>query len=207
MTEAEADALDEAAANFAFELHQTLSNTFPGPFLPFNVLVSEGKSGHRNVLITQEPRLGIDLKAVDGDRLFTVQLKYKCTWDGDYLAVEESEFKIGLSGVSEPLLRFDYLRHPLGGLAGAHVNVHAHRDEFIYAMARAGKKEQLNSSGLSIPKLSHLHIPVGGKRFRLTWLICLVREFWVADGVENGLLFGGDVGGECLVGAIDGDGR
>ena len=41
----------------------------------------------------------------------------------------------------------------------------------------------------------------------LTWLICLVREFWVPDGVENGLLLGGDVGCECLGDAVDGDGR
>lgn len=38
--------------------------------------------------------------------------------------------------------------------------------------------------------------------FALTWCICLVREFRTPDGVENGLLLGGDVGGECLVGAV-----
>jgi hypothetical protein len=41
------------------------------------------------------------------------------------------------------------------------------------------------------------------KTNRLTWLICLVREFWV----ESGLLLGGYVGGECLCGAVDGDDR
>jgi hypothetical protein len=41
----------------------------------------------------------------------------------------------------------------------------------------------------------------------LTWLICLVHEFWVVEGVENGLLLGGYVGGKCLCGAVDGDGR
>ena len=40
----------------------------------------------------------------------------------------------------------------------------------------------------------------------LTWLISLVREFWVADGIENGLLLGGNIGGEGLRGAVDGDG-
>ncbi|MFC0457708.1 hypothetical protein ACFFGR_14270, partial [Arthrobacter liuii] len=34
----------------------------------------------------------------------------------------------------------------------------------------------------------------------LTWLISLVREFWVADGIENGLLLGGNIGGERLRG-------
>ena len=47
----------------------------------------------------------------------------------------------------------------------------------------------------------------GGTERDLTWLICLVREFGVSDGVEDDLLFGGNVGGECLGGAVDGDGR
>ncbi len=41
----------------------------------------------------------------------------------------------------------------------------------------------------------------------LSWLICLVREFRAADGVEDGLLFGGDVRGEGLGRAVDRDGR
>ncbi|MFC0457698.1 hypothetical protein ACFFGR_14220, partial [Arthrobacter liuii] len=44
---------------------------------------------------------------------------------------------------------------------------------------------------------------LGWVRYRpsdLTWLISLVREFWVADGIENGLLLGGNIGGERLRG-------
>lgn len=41
----------------------------------------------------------------------------------------------------------------------------------------------------------------------LTWLISLVRDFWVLDRVEDGLLVGADVGVESLRGAVDGDGR
>lgn len=41
----------------------------------------------------------------------------------------------------------------------------------------------------------------------LSSLIWLVREFGASDGVENGLLLGGNVGGEGLLAAVDGDGR
>src|SRR5687767_10600182 len=44
-----------------------------------------------------------------------------------------------------------------------------------------------------------------GQPSDLTWLICLVRDFWAVDGVEDGLLSDGDVGGERLCGAVDGD--
>jgi hypothetical protein len=41
----------------------------------------------------------------------------------------------------------------------------------------------------------------------LSWLICLVREYWPLDRVEDGLLWLGDEGREGLLGAVDGDGR
>ena len=43
--------------------------------------------------------------------------------------------------------------------------------------------------------------------FDPSWLIRLVREPLAGDGVEDGLLVGGDVGVESLLGAVDGDGR
>lgn len=56
---------------------------------------------------------------------------------------------------------------------------------------------------------------VGGVRLRqagasatpLSWLIRLVREFGTVGRVEDGLLLGGDVGGEGLLGVVDRDGR
>lgn len=170
--------LEQAATEFAESLHTTLSGTFPGPMEAFEVRMGTGGRGHHNVVITQQPRLGIVLQSEDGNGLFTIQLKFRCIWDGHFLTVEESEFKIGLVTVGEPLIRFDYLRAPTGTMAGAHVNVHAHRDEFIYAMVKAGKTANSGTS-TSIPKLSHLHIPVGGKRFRP----CLedILEFLVTD--------------------------
>ena len=51
--------------------------------------------------------------------------------------------------------------------------------------------------------IRHVH----PQRSPLTWLIRLVRGFRAADGIEDGLVLGGDVGGECLGGAVDGDGR
>lgn len=43
-------------------------------------------------------------------------------------------------------------------------------------------------------------------RFHLSWLICLVRGFGVAEGVEDHLLVCGDGRGEGLGGAVDRDG-
>jgi hypothetical protein len=41
----------------------------------------------------------------------------------------------------------------------------------------------------------------------LFWLNGLVREFWAVEGVEDGLLVGGDGGGVGLGGAVDREGR
>jgi len=52
--------------------------------------------------------------------------------------------------------------------------------------------------------LTHsLRLPVSD----LFWLNGLVREFWAVEGVEDGLLVGGDGGGVGLGGAVDREGR
>jgi hypothetical protein len=46
-----------------------------------------------------------------------------------------------------------------------------------------------------------------GQDCDLFWLNGLVREFWAVEGVEDGLLVGGDGGGVGLGGAVDREGR
>ena len=48
---------------------------------------------------------------------------------------------------------------------------------------------------------------VKGPEVLLFWLNGLVREFWAVEGVEDGLLVGGDGGGVGLGGAVDREGR
>jgi hypothetical protein len=92
-------------------------------------------------------------------------------WDvsGKYPTVEESLFALSLAGVADPLLRVEYERNLARGnrLPAAHIQVHAHRDETTFLMIHAdqGRPRQRWRKG-RVPRLSELHLPVGGDRYR-----------------------------------------
>ena len=88
-----------------------------------------------------------------------------------YLAVAKSEFGVyvGAKAAGEPLYRYEYDRGITGGLPAAHLQVHAHRDGLTYVMARAGnqtKRGRARAAGNEVPRMSELHFPLGGHRFR-----------------------------------------
>lgn len=185
--------LDELVAAFAGDLTATISALVP-TCAPFTVETSPARGKAERVSIRQEPNTGIPL-AVAGKPLLDLKVLYLCSLDHElrYLAVEESEIVVRAVGDSEPLLRFEYVHNPRSSdIPHAHIQVHAHRDAFGYLMGKAGTatkrgRRRANSSGT--PRLSELHLPVGGPRFRPCLedvLEVLVHEFGI-DSTAGGL--------------------
>jgi hypothetical protein len=88
---------------------------------------------------------------------------------GRFLGIEESQFALGLADVPDPLFRYEYERNMRRSnrLPAAHLQVHAHRDETTYLMMHAdeGRPRQRWRKG-RVPRLSELHLPLGGDRYR-----------------------------------------
>lgn len=186
--------LDDAAAEFAAELTSTVQELVPD-CAQFTAEASDPRGGVERVRIRQEPNTGIDLP-VNGKPLINLKVSYFCTLDRarQYLAVERSEVIVRAAGDSEPLIRFDYLRYPKSrDIPGAHIQVHAQSDTFGYLTAKAGEatsRGRRRARSGSVPRLSELHLPVGGSRFRPCLedvLEILVNEFGIdctAQGME-----------------------
>lgn len=164
------ETLASKVSEFLLELFDTLNQTIPGiPSDLFHVIVD---ARGRNVAIRQTTREGITL-CVDRVPILYLGVSFRCTWSADrsFLAIEESTFDLSTKDSPEPLLRYDFLRAPSGHIPGAHINVHAHRDEMVFAMVAAGSqdrallRQRAMDSG-KMPRLANLHLPVGGHRFR-----------------------------------------
>lgn len=102
-----------------------------------------------------------------------MNLSYACHLNAEgFLTVDTSAFVIGAYGFDQPLFRLDYLRDPRSGVPSVHYNIHAHRDEVVYAMLQGecNRRQRKRRSGLdakgAYPRISQLHFPVGGPRFR-----------------------------------------
>lgn len=134
--------------------------------------------------VLQEPDTGVPL-TVDGATLLTLKVKYFCTWDGheQFLAVERSDVKVFAGDVAtgEPLFRYEYVRKPGRDHPGAHIQVHAHRDAIAHVMGNVGRsttRARRRAHEDDPPRMSDLHFPVGGPRFRpcledvLEMLVC-----------------------------------
>lgn len=96
------------------------------------------------------------------------------------MATDAADFHVHYANVTEPLIRFEYVRRSKEP-PGAHIQVHAHRDEMAYLLrlADAGRP-QAGMKRDRIPRLSEMHLPVGGHRLRPSLedvLLFLVREF------------------------------
>lgn len=100
-----------------------------------------------------------------------LEISFSCTWDsaGEYLMVEMSAIKVYVGKMNEPLVRFEYVRSRT--YAPAHVQVHGESSALGLHLGLIGSDVH--------PKLRELHLPVGGKRFR----VCLedVLEFVIED--------------------------
>ena len=136
-------------------------------------------------IVRQEPDTGVPL-TVGGAVLLTLKVSYSCAWDrvGHYLAVDESKVKVyaGPQAAGEPLFRYEYLRRPSGkDQPGAHIHIHAHRDGIAHVMTKVGDstvRAKRRAGSSDVPRMSELHFPVGGPRYRpcledvLEMLVC-----------------------------------
>lgn len=162
------DSFAAHAEEFADELRVTLSRFYDRP-----IEVQATTSGTR---ITIRPAEDGDLAlVVQGRRLLSLDFLYRCQFDhtNNYLAIHTSEVKVfaGPKPKGAPLFQYDYVRDQKSHLPSAHFQVHAHRDEFTQAMTLAAvaraKHRQLGRDGdFKSARLSSIHFPVGGSRFR-----------------------------------------
>jgi hypothetical protein len=195
--------LEQQASDFAENLTHMVRAIAP-TCAPFRATLIEKKDGQQGFTVRQAPSTGIPL-AVGGEVLFRLQVAYKCSLEraGLYLAVDESEVKVFPkdSTTGEPLFRYEYDRDAVEDMPAAHIQLHAHRDAFSYVLCNAGlatDRGKRRATLGAIPRISDLHFPVGGHRFRPCLedvLTMLVHEFGVdsdpdgrkalQDGREN----------------------
>ena len=173
--------LVERAEEFADSLTTTVRKVF-GPGTPrFAATYVPKKKEKRHLLVrTQTPKgeeappIPISIK---GTRRLDLVVQLRCEWDGqrDYLAIEDSRIAVRMTGASEPLFRWEFLRQPKSdGVPSAHFHLHGHRDEIVFLLLTGGdgkrrtveRSSQLIEAQPTIPQVSALHIPLGGARFR-----------------------------------------
>ncbi|MDO4900693.1 hypothetical protein [Actinomyces sp.] len=112
---------------------------------------------------------------VGGRRLLKLKVHYECTASArhSFMLVEKSAFILLPAKGSEPLVRLEYLRHPHSDVPCCHLQVHAHRDDWTFAMTRNGvgsarREVARRASAERAPQLSDIHFPAGGPRLRPT---------------------------------------
>ena len=128
---------------------------------------------------------GIELR-VDGEPLLRLTVRFECDWDtpGHFMAIHRSEFHVLAHEEREPLFRYEFMRAAGDGLPCAHLHMHAHRDAISSVMARVGRRSRRSKrrSSSALHRMSELHFPLGGTRFRPPLedvLHMLVEEFGV----------------------------
>jgi hypothetical protein len=186
--------LNGAVLEFAERIIRTTSGVL-GRDIGFTVDVGMARDGNQSITVNQSDPLGIAM-TVSSEPMFRLVVSYRCEWHAGqhFFAVESSVFKLQIENVNEPLLHFDYGRGLGSSVPVAHINLHAHRDELVYAMMSArrhrGKTRSKQSAAGTIPRIASLHLPVGGHRFRPSLedvLQMLIFEFGIdaADGAQD----------------------
>ena len=129
-------------------------------------------------LSTQKVTKGdLPLKRLSGriyvDRLLFIRFDYEVFLDSETgsLTVNESTFSVTRGAKnSEPLARWDYIRSPRSNIPCAHIQVHAHRDEWTHALLLGGHHSRRSRRRIKnearTPRIADVHFPVGGRRFR-----------------------------------------
>jgi hypothetical protein len=173
--------LDAAAADFAGELSNLFTDVFAAQVV-FEVYENPKGKDTRRLTISQRTSGGIPLN-IQGQTVFRLLLGYDCSWNviTNRLTIMESSFSVYLENVKEPLWRYDFVRDMKSNIPAAHLNVHAHRDEIAWARALQPRKS------FNDVRVSRLHFPFGGARFRPTIedvIQMLIEEFNV-DCLES----------------------
>ena len=147
--------------------------------------------------VRQRPADGITLEG-DAGPLLTLEAEYRCTMDtaGKYLAIDESSIKVfsAVSTVTDPLLRYEYVRQQVSNLPAAHLHVHGEHPALVDALARSGtgtrrgRGQRAKERRGAHPLLRDLHLPLGGHRFRPCLedvLALLIEEFGVKPAASR----------------------
>ncbi|MER6534343.1 hypothetical protein ABT215_11130 [Streptomyces sp900105755] len=180
MTAEETSKLDELATTFADDL-TALTRGVLGEDTPRFAALNMGNRVRVSPISADEKVQRIAV-SVNGESVLSLMVRYYCCWDGSstFLATDQADIHVHYAGISDPLIRFEYVRRSKEP-PGAHIQVHAHRDEMAYLLrlADAGRPRQ-GFRRRRLPRLSEMHLPVGGHRLRPALedvLLFLKREF------------------------------
>lgn len=154
---------------FAQRLSDAVS-AFVDKTIPFKAT----ESGSR--FVVSDDTSGIVIRLGDKGTL-TLEINYRCKLDdaGRYLKVLRSKVAVyaGSRPKGDPLFRFEYVHEPGDGLPASHFHVHAHRDQFtrvmtLAAISGAAQRQVAPEAELESARMSRIHFPTGGHRFRPT---------------------------------------
>lgn len=171
MSERETD-LEKDVFDFALQEMETLAGILCTGDL--GLAVDEvTRAGVTYFNIYPNDRKGIVL-TVDGQEFLRLEVTYQCCKNSErsYMAVDRSRFSIRTPLSSNPLFRYDFERSPGSMIPGAHINIHGYRDDLTATLLYSGLKKrgkQRRKAFLAegtLPRMSDLHFPVGGPRFR-----------------------------------------
>lgn len=172
--------LDALAAAFADDLTD-LTRGVLGEDTPRFAVLNMGTRVRVSPIASDERELRIPV-SINGEPVLSLRVRFFCCWDGSstFLATDQSDIHLHYAGISDPLIRFEYVRDSKEP-PGAHIQVHAHRDEMAYLLrlADAGRPKQ-GLKRRKLPRLSEMHLPVGGHRMRPALedvLLFMKREF------------------------------
>lgn len=159
--------LEHVAQAFAQDISEAVS-AFVDHTVPFKAT----SSGTRFVVTDDTQGIVVCV----GDRAsLALEVSYRCELDGEglYLKVLSSKVAVhaGNRPKGDPLFRFEYEAEQSGGLPASHLHVHAHRDQFtrvmtLAALSGAPRRQRAPGSELEEARMSRIHFPTGGHRFR-----------------------------------------
>lgn len=180
VTDGEIPKLDELAAAFADDL-TALTRGVLGEDTPRFAALNMGKRVRVSPIASDEREMRIPV-SINGEPVLSMRARYFCCWDGSstFLATDGAEIHLHYAGIADPLIRFEYVRDSKEP-PGAHIQVHAHRDEMAYLLRLADTgRPKRGFKKRKLPRLSEMHLPVGGHRMRPALedvLLFMQREF------------------------------
>lgn len=178
------ETLHEQAQRFAEDLTRTVQAVVGPTCPPFTAVEVEAADAFT---VRQQPAEGVILSNDDGP-ILRLAVEYNCTLDGRdrYLAVESSKVHVFVEPDGrEPLFRYEYERSISARLPAAHIQFHGTHPELEQAMGECGDstpRARRRRRGKDPIRLSALHFPVGGSRFRPALedvMEMLIEEFGV----------------------------
>lgn len=107
-----------------------------------------------------------------GEPFLRLRVRYWCEWDNTrhFVRVDRSEIKLfPAEGDTEPLIRYEYDSRMDDSVPSAHLQIHTNDPRIVATLGMAGKRSRRarrRAKGDGECKVSSLHLPLGGTRFR-----------------------------------------